>query len=227
MRCPSLALGLALFTSFASACTGSEGGSESDETGSASSATTGEAPPPGPGAEGWQSAYADGGVAFACDADEQSLIDAGVPALSFGEASIYVGYEQDGNNQNPLFARYDGGAQLYCQRHEGEPPDARALGLSWDGGDYAYVTYTVDGGGSSLEGKGGWLSSYAPGSISGGGPKVSVVGRVTTSDGTPVRARISRAAIEIGRPVALSIPVFRNRMRRAPARTSDMATSRM
>ena len=49
----------------------------------------------------------------------------------------------------------------------------KAWTITWDGGDVAYVVYTVVGGGTSLEGKGGWLSSYAPGAISGGGPKVS------------------------------------------------------
>jgi hypothetical protein len=58
------------------------------------------------------------------------------------------------------------------------------VGITWDGGDVAYVVYTIVGGGSALEGKGGWLSSYAPGAISGGGPKVSYVGQVEVTYGT-------------------------------------------
>src|SRR5690606_23513412 len=46
-----------------------------------------------------------------------------------------------------------------------------------------YVVYTIVGGGSDLENKGGWLNSYAPGAISGGGAKVSYVGRVRVEDG--------------------------------------------
>jgi hypothetical protein len=148
----------------------------------------GEAPPPGPAAEGWQSAFLDGGVGFSCDDDEATLISKGAPTVGVGESNLYVGFEQIGDNQNPLFARFDAGAQIYCRRHETEPPDGRALGLTWDGGDAAYVVYTIVGGGSSLEGKGGWLSAYAPGSISGGGPKVSVVGKVASSSGELERA---------------------------------------
>ena len=159
-----------------------------DSTDQADESDGGEAPAPGPAASGWESAYADGAVGFDCDDDETALIDKGVPSLAFVDSTIYVGFEQVGDNQNPLFARFDAGVQLYCQRHETEGPDGRALGLTWDGGDVAYVVYTVVGGGTALEGKGGWLPSYAPGSISGGGSKVSVIGKVATSSGTLERA---------------------------------------
>jgi len=109
---------------------------------------------------------------------------AGVPSLTFGDTPIFVGFEQNGNNQNPVFARFDGGSPVYCEHHETEGPDGRAVGITWDGGDVAYVVYTIVGGGSSLEGKGGWLTSYAPGAIHGGGPKVSYVGNVEVTYGT-------------------------------------------
>lgn len=142
------------------------------------------APPPGPSADGWQSVYSDGGVSTGCGQTAGEMEAAGVPSLTFGDTTLFIGFEQIGDNQNPIFARFDAGQNIYCERHETEPPDGRAVGLTWNGGDHAYVVYTIVGGGSSLEGKGGWLSSYAPGSISGGGPKVSVVGRVETTSGT-------------------------------------------
>lgn len=70
------------------------------------------------------------------------------------------------------------------QRVGGVRRGGAALALTWDGGDVAYVVYTIVGGGSSLEGRGGWIGSYAPGAISGGGPKVSYLGRVEASDGS-------------------------------------------
>jgi hypothetical protein len=90
---------------------------------------------------------------------------AGAANLSFGEATIYVGFEQDGQNQNPVFARFDGGAQVYCEHHEQEAPDGRAYGITWDGGPTAYVVYTIVGGGSAFDakGKGGWLDRYGDG----------------------------------------------------------------
>lgn len=132
----------------------------------------------------WQSAYAEGGVGINCAQSEADMQSAGAPSLTFGNTTIYVGFEQDGQNQNPVFARFDDGTKVYCEHHETEGPDGRALGITWDGGGVAYVVYTIVGGGSSLEGKGGWVPSYAPGAISGGGPKVSYVGQVETTYGT-------------------------------------------
>lgn len=138
----------------------------------------------GTSAAGWQSAYADGGVGINCANSAAEMESKGAPTLTFGDTTIYVGFEQSGQNQNPVFARFDNGAQVYCEHHEPEGPDGRAVGITWNGGAFAYVVYTIVGGGSSLEGKGGWVPSYAPGSISGGGPKVSYVGKVETDYGT-------------------------------------------
>lgn len=154
------------------ACSGDDG-STAGATGS---------PPPGPAAEGWISDYSEGAAAAECGADEAAF--AALPHVTVGAATIYVGFDQvSGNNQDPVVARFDAGQPIWCRSHEDDGPDGRAHGVTWDGGPYAYVVYTIVGGGSDLEGKGGWLSSYAPGSISGGGPKVSVVGRVDVSDG--------------------------------------------
>ncbi len=147
---------------------------------------TGEAPAPGPSAEGWSSSYADDGVGFSCDAARAELEASGAPGLTFADTAIFVGFEQVGDNQNPLVIRFDGDTRIYCQKHETEGPDGRALGVTWDGGDVAYVVYTIVGGGSALESatQGGWIPAYAPGAISGGGPKVSYVGRVDVADGS-------------------------------------------
>jgi len=155
------------------ACSGDDG---------ATSATIG-APPPGPSAEGWKSDYSEGSAQAKCGGDEATF--AALPRVRVGASTIYVGFDQvSGDNQDPLIARFDAGEPVWCRYHEDDAPDGRAHAITWDGGPYAYVVYTIVGGGSDLEGKGGWLASYAPGSISGGGPKVSVVGRVDVSDGS-------------------------------------------
>ncbi len=135
-------------------------------------------------ADGWQSAYAEGGVGVNCTQTADEMAALGAPALTFGDTTVFVGFEQDGQNQNPVFARFDAGTKVYCEHHEKEGPDGRALGITWNGGEFAYVVYTIVGGGSALEGKGGWVPSYAPGAISGGGPKVSYVGMVEMAYGT-------------------------------------------
>lgn len=144
---------------------------------------TGTAPPPGTSAEGWVSDF--GGTTISCDLDPVALADSDAAAVTIGDTTLYAGWEQIGDNQNPLLIRVDAGAQVYCQRHETEGPDGRAVGITWDGGDTAYVVYTIVGGGSALDqaANAGWLDAYAPGAISGGGPKVSFIGRVATDDG--------------------------------------------
>ncbi len=154
----------------------------------AGSDVTGGAPVPGASAEGWKSAYVEGGKGSNCNQTQVEMTAANLPSLTFGESTLFVGFEQVGQNQNPIFARFDSGKKVYCEHHESEGPDGRAVGLTWDGGEVAYVVYTIVGGGSSLEGKSGWLPSYAPGAISGGGPKVSVVGKVNVIHGELERA---------------------------------------
>ncbi len=148
----------------------------------------GSTPGPGPSKDGWKSDYVEGSAVTKCDKSEAEMKTAGLASLTVENTTLYVGYEQIGDNQNPIVARFDSGTLVWCERHETEGPDGRALGVTWDGGDAAYVVYTIVGGGSSLENKGGWLPSYAPGSISGGGPKVSVVGRVNVQNGALEKA---------------------------------------
>ncbi|HJL19931.1 MAG TPA: hypothetical protein RMH99_29980 [Sandaracinaceae bacterium LLY-WYZ-13_1] len=155
-------------------------------------------PPPGPSADGWESDWVEGSAGASCDADEADLAD--LAHLTFGDSTIYVGFRQaSGNNQNPIVARFDGGTRIWCVEHETQGPDGRAEAITWDGGDHAYVVYSVVGGGTDLEGHGGWLSSYAPGAISGGGPKVSVVGRVSVEDGSLDAATFIVSVLSSGR----------------------------
>lgn len=173
-----------------SACASAGGDESSDTEGqndgsddNGDEGSTGSAPPPGPSADGWKQDYVDGSVRLSCDQSRDEMMSSGAASLAFGDTEIYVGYEQVGDNQNPIVARFDSGASVWCAKHETEGPDGRALGITWDGGEDAYVVYTIVGGGSALDQAPGWLPSYAPGSISGGGPKVSFVGRVKTADG--------------------------------------------
>ncbi len=109
------------------------------------------------------------------------------PRLAFGRTVVFAGFRQRGDNQDPVFARFDGGRKVYCRHHEQEPPDGRAVGLTWDGGRTAYVLYTVVGGGTALEApaRRGWLQRYGDG---GGSSAVTVLGRVELGAGTLERA---------------------------------------
>lgn len=137
------------------------------------------APPAPLAAAGWKDAFDASGKGLRCAMTKEEMSSA--PSVTFGDTTIFVGFEQIGDNQDPLVVRYDGAKQTYCTHHEREPPDGRALGIAWDGGSTAYVVYTIVGGGSALDkaAKGGWLESYGRG----GGPKVSVLGAVDAASG--------------------------------------------
>lgn len=159
------------------------GGSSGGSSGSSGSQASDAAPPPsGVLAAGWQKAFAEAGVGLTCAMDEAQMKAAGAPSLTFGTSSLYVGFQQDGQNQDPVFARFDAGTKRYCEHHETEGPDGRALGVTWDGGATAYVVYTIVGGGSAFDAKakGRWLDRYGDG---GGSSRVSFVGEVDAESG--------------------------------------------
>jgi hypothetical protein len=138
---------------------------------------------PGPAA-GWESDFSEAGATFDCDATEDEVIAAGAASVSVGDTTLYVGAEE--NNQgdrDAIIARFDGGAQTYCVRHETDGPDVMTHGLTWDGGPTAYTVYTVPAAGSGLEGLGGWLPEYSPGPISGVTALATAVGRVDVETG--------------------------------------------
>jgi hypothetical protein len=139
--------------------------------------------PTGPTAGGWLRAFAAGGVGMKCSMTEAQLEAARAPVVSVGAAKIFVGFEQIGQNQDPIFVRFDAGAQTYCVHHEREAPDGRALGLAWDGGPIAYVVYSIVGGGSAFDqkGKGQWLDRYGDGGAS---SAVSFLGEVDATNGS-------------------------------------------
>lgn len=133
-----------------------------------------------------------------CGRGEEEFTDSS--RVSFGDTTIYVGYtEAGGPTQNPVFVRFDSGVEVYCVQHETQAPAVIAEGVTWDGGPYAYVVYTANGGGTAVEGRGGWISSYAPGSLHGGGPRASLLARVAVADGALVTATFVVAALPDGR----------------------------
>lgn len=141
---------------------------------------TGTLPDAPAGAAGWKSGFAAEAVGLRCAMSRADMAKAA--SVTVGDATIFVGYEQaSSTNQNPLVARFEGDKQTFCVSHEKEPPDGRALGITWDGGPIAYVVFTVVGGGTALDAaaKSGWLTSYG----AGGGSKVTFLGRIDAASG--------------------------------------------
>lgn len=180
----AITLGIACNGADGDATGGGTGGGPTSAAPTEAAATT--SLPPGPVKPGWERSFVADPAALNCVMSADEMAATAAARLTFGDSTIYIGYEQDGVNQNPVFARYDGGVQVYCEHHEQESPDGRAYGLTWDGGPIAYVVYTIVGGGSAFDekGKGGWLDRYGDG---GGSSKVSFVGEVETAFGTLAR----------------------------------------
>lgn len=143
--------------------------------------------PTGPGDGRFRQAFAKDGVGVTCEMTFEQMKASSAPYIESGNTTIFVGFQQYGNNQDPVFFRFDGGQKVYCEHHEQQAPDGRALGITWDGGPTAYVVYTIVGGGTALEtaAGGGWLTRYGDG---GGSAAVSVIGEVETQFGTLKRA---------------------------------------
>jgi len=135
----------------------------------------------------WKRAFNEKAGSIGCEQSYAQLKASGTPRLTFGRTTVFVGFQQYGNNQDPVFARYDGTREVYCEHHEKQSPDGRALGFTWDGGRTAYVVYTVVGGGTELETKAsrGWLNRYGDGGAS---AAVTVVGQVELGGGTLMRS---------------------------------------
>jgi hypothetical protein len=158
--------------------TGDDGGGDGGGNDGGNGADDAGAPDPA-----WVRGTSESPVAMDCTRTRSELEVSGAPAVAVDDTVIFAGYEQvSGNNQDPLVVRFDGDAQTWCEHHEQTPPDGRAVGLTWDGGDTLYVVYTVDGGGSGFDAHvDGWQDSYGMG----GGPKVSVLLAVDAEDGSP------------------------------------------
>ena len=143
--------------------------------------------PTGPGDGDWRKAFTEGGTGVTCEMTFDEIESTGAPSIQSGDTTIFVGFQQYGDNQDPVFFRFDGGQKVYCEHHEKESPDGRALGITWDGGPEAYVVYTVTGGGTAFDdlAKGGWIDHYGDG---GNSSAVAVIAAVETQWGTVQRA---------------------------------------
>jgi hypothetical protein len=146
-----------------------------------------DGPPTGPGDGDWRKAFVEGGTGVTCEMTFDEIVATGAPSIEVGATTIFVGFQQYGNNQDPVFFRFDDGQKVYCEHHEKESPDGRALGITWDGGPEAYVVYTITGGGTAFDSlaKGGWEERYGDG---GNSAAVAVIAVVETQFGTVQRA---------------------------------------
>ncbi|MEM9777186.1 MAG: hypothetical protein AAF902_21585 [Chloroflexota bacterium] len=152
---------------------------------------------------------------FSCADSEADLIDKSVTSAGVNGKTIYVGYQQvSANNQNPIVARYDNGAQVWCRTdYETSGDDGRATGVWWNGTDSGlYLIFSATGTQGSSDqdfrrfAQNGWLSSYTDGSPGGGGgPKVSIVAKANGGDGSIESATFVTAVLSSGKTNSLTV----------------------
>lgn len=123
-----------------------------------------------------------------CTMSAAAMAQSGAASVTFGNSTIYVGWSQvTSNNQDAFIARVTSGSVAWCMAAESQSPDGRAYGVAWNGGSLLYAVYSVDGGGTAFDGKGGWIPAY--GTIgSGGGASVSVIAKHDPASGAIQRA---------------------------------------
>jgi len=88
----------------------SGGGTWSTSTTSTTSTIT--ASPTGDGDENWRKAFQEDGAALDCAMSYDEMVASGAPSIDSGATTIFVGFQQYDNNQDPVFARFDDGQQV-------------------------------------------------------------------------------------------------------------------
>lgn len=134
----------------------------------------------------WNSSYRHSWQSgkLSCSMSPAEIVAADTAKATVGPTTIATGWSQvSSNNQDPFLARVDNGALTWCVAVESAPPDGRAYGIAWDGADNLYGVYSVVGGGTQLDGHGGWMPAYGSAG-SGGGKTVGVIAKFNPQDGS-------------------------------------------
>jgi hypothetical protein len=66
------------------------------------------------GSRTWRRAFSASASAVSCAASSAQLKTSGTPRLTIGRTTVFVGFQQFGNNQDPVFVRFDGSTKVYC-----------------------------------------------------------------------------------------------------------------
>lgn len=148
-------------------------------------------------------------VAFTCSDSEATIKAKGGPVVTFGTASIYIGYQQvSSTNKNPRLVRFDSGRRTWCKTdYEVTGDDGSGYGLIWDGGSLLYGVFSSTGtqGTSDQDFRRfsttGWLTNYGRG----GGRKVAILARINPSTGTVANATFLSALLSSGESNSMTV----------------------
>lgn len=155
----------------------------------------------------------DGVAKFNAGNSEAEIAATGAARITFGTQTVYIGTNQVSSiNQNPIVASFDSANpdnNWIRTDYEVTGADGRGLGIAWDGNNL-YAVFTVDGTqGTKSEdfrraaddAEQAWLRSYG----SGGGAKVSVLGRIDPTNGELLDAAYLSAILSSGNSNTLTV----------------------
>jgi hypothetical protein len=186
------------------ASAGATGAGGTAAAGGASAGSSPDAAPPAAAADPGGAGGADGADvgepvlhAITCDQTEAQVAASGAPRVTRGDATVYIGTEQvGGDDQAPRVVRFDGGARTWCRDDlERSGDDGRGYGLLWSGdvllGVFSAVGDQGDPAGDLRRFTGsGWLRSYADASPrGGGGAKTAVLVALDPGTGAGIPGR--------------------------------------
>ncbi|WP_392534828.1 hypothetical protein [Nostoc sp. C117] len=130
------------------------------------------------------------GVTFTCNDTETTIKNKNGPKVSFGQTTIYIGYQQTSSqNKDPRIVLFNNGVKKWCRSdYETTNDDGTGYGLLWDGGNVLYGVFSSTGSQTGNDfrrfANAGWLPSYG----SGGGAKVAVLAKINPNDGNVLYA---------------------------------------
>ncbi|MGG6296677.1 DUF4114 domain-containing protein [Leptolyngbya sp. AN02str] len=157
--------------------------------------------------------FTDTVVKFGTGENEGAIAALNGSRITIGTKTLYIGTQQVSSiNQNPIIRLFDSAnpqANWTRTDYEITGADGRGYGLVWTGTDL-YAVFSVDGTqGSSSEdfrrasqsAQQAWLRSYGQG----GGPKVSVIGRIDLNTGELLDAAYLSALLSNGNSNSLVV----------------------
>jgi hypothetical protein len=156
---------------------------------------------------------ADSVAKFKPGDSEAKIAATGAASITIGTQTIYIGTNQVSSiNQNPIIASFDSANpnnNWVATNYERTGADGRGRGLAFINGEL-YGVFTVDGTQGSpsedfrraaRDAEQSWLRSYG----AGGGPKVSVLGRIDPKTGELLDAAYLSAVLSSGKSNSLIV----------------------
>ncbi|NJK28022.1 MAG: calcium-binding protein [Coleofasciculaceae cyanobacterium SM2_3_26] len=144
------------------------------------------------------------------DATNEAAIRAlGGPAVTIGNTSIYIGFQQvSANNQDPRLVSFTNGVRnWYRTDYEVTNDDGTGFGLLWDGGSNLYGVFSSTGTQGTPDqdfrefATNGWLTNYGQG----GGAKISIIARIDPATGNITNATYLSALLSNGNSNTLTV----------------------